>query len=169
MRVGVRRAYGVFLSYVIATVKELGTDKTVELLSRAIKRRGAADGAELIDILGLKGRTDLDAGLAVYRAFLSDSETEYQVAERSERSVTLRIDGCPMFDGYHAAGMTCDYLTENLCKNITLPIMTAIVGQVNPGLSVKLKKFRTSPEDFCLEELRLQPKTQTGEKGREED
>lgn len=157
LRSGVRRAYGIFLAYVIATVKELGTDRVLEVLSRTIRRRGSADGQELVSRLGLQGRTDLEAGLAVYGAFLSDAETEYQVVERSDRRATLKMSGCPIFDGYHAAGMTCDYLTENLCRNITLPLMTAVVSQVNPELKVKLKKFRASPDDFCLEELTLEP------------
>lgn len=154
-RAGVRRAYAAWFAYIIDIIEEIGTAKALDTLSRVIKRRGEADGKALIKRLGVKGG-DIDAGLAVYSAFLADCETEHEIAEKGENKVLIRVSKCPIYDAYYGAGIDCNWQAEKMCKTLTLPLINAVLEQVNPNLKVMLKKYRSSSEGYCLEELLLE-------------
>ncbi len=149
---GTKRAYALWFSYILSASRELGSDKTVDLIAKVANRRGRADGAELKEKLGIRG-DDLNSTLKVYEKFLSDSGAEVKTLCAEETKAIIKIDCCPIFEGFRSAGMTCDWLTETMCKTLTLPLLQAIVNEVNPSLKIRIRKYRSSPEDFCLEEL----------------
>ena|GEM_PF-1048016 len=149
---GTKRAYALWFSYILSASRELGSDKTVELIAKVANKRGRADGAELKEKLGIKN-SDLNSALKVYEKFMSDSGAEVKTLSAEETRAIIRVGSCPIFEGFLSAGMTCDWLTETMCKTLTLPLLQAIVNEVNPSLRLRIRKFRGSPEDFCLEEL----------------
>jgi len=149
---GTKRAYALWFSYILSASRDLGSDKTVELIAKVANRRGRADGAELKEKLGIRNN-DLNSALKVYAKFMSDSGAEVKILCAEDTKAIMKIDSCPIFEGFRSAGMTCDWLTETMCKTLTLPLLQAIVNEVNPNLRIKIQKYRSSPEDFCLEEL----------------
>jgi len=44
-------------------------------------------------------------------------------------------------------------MMEGICDKIALPLATATIRQVSPDLKVVVRRFRTSSEANCLEEL----------------
>lgn len=153
---GVQRAYAVLFTYIIAIVQEVGTEKAFSILSKVIEERGEADGRALIKRLGINGR-DLESGLAVYRAFLSDGGIEHEIVEMNKDRALIKMDNCPIYNAYYSMGVSCDWLVEVMCKEMALPLITNIVKQVNPGLRPVIKRFRSSREGYCLEELIIKP------------
>jgi predicted ArsR family transcriptional regulator len=152
---GVQRAYAVLFTYIIAIVEEVGTEKAFSVLSKVVEERGKADGKALIKRLGIN-RGDLEAGLAVYSAFLSDSGIVHEVLEKRKDRVLIKVDNCPIYNAYFSLGVACDWLVEVMCKEMTLPLITNILKQVHPRLRPSIKRFRSSREGYCLEELIIQ-------------
>lgn len=154
---GVHRAYAVLFAYIIATIEELGSEKAFTVLSKVVEERGKADGRALIRRLGIQG-TDLDAGLTVYSAFLTDGGIPHRV-EKTKDKALIRISQCPMYTAYYSSGLACDWLVEAMCKNVALPLVTSVLKQVNPQFKAEIRRFKTSSEDYCLEELVLESNT----------
>lgn len=151
---GVHRAYAVLFAYIIATIEEMGSEKAFTLLSKVVEERGKEDGKALIRKLGIQ-ETDLDAGLAVYSAFLTDGGISHQI-EKTGQQTLIRIQKCPMYTAYYSSGLACDWLVEAMCKNVALPLVTSVLKQVNPKFKAKIRRFKTSSDDYCLEELVLE-------------
>ncbi len=86
--------------------KEIGRDKAVEILKRALYARGREKGMQLANRLG--GR-DLD-GLAV--AFMEGNADmdafEHEVVQRGPDYVLLRLNRCPLVDAWEEAGLKPD-------------------------------------------------------------
>ncbi len=153
--IGVQRAYAILFAYVVNAVEELGTQEAFSLLTKVVEERGKEDGRGLIRRLGIHG-DDLEAGLAVYQAFLRECGVECQVVEKSKDRAVMRVGKCPIYDAYHSAITDCDWLAESMCKNMTHPLLTAIVKQVNPRLKSSIRRYRTFSNGYCLEELALE-------------
>ncbi len=152
---GVQRAYAILFAYVIAMVEEVGTEKAFSVLSRVVEERGKADGRALIRNLGIEGR-DIDSGLAVYSAFLTQGGIRHEVIEKAANRVLIRIGKCPIYDAYYGTGIACDWLVEVMCKNLALPLITSVLREVNHKLRSVVKRYRSYSEGFCLEELILE-------------
>lgn len=154
---GVKRAYAILFSCVVDLVDRLGSDEALGLLGKAVKRRGRADGMELVRRLG-DVDDGLGGGLAVYGAFLRDSGIEFDVVERSADRVVLRVGRCPVFEACHEAVLDCGFFGERMCRWLFLPLASAVVGVVDARLRVGLVRYRHFHDGYCLEELVLERK-----------
>jgi len=52
-------------------------------------------------------------------------------------------------------GMDAKTIENLVCRSGSIKLMDAMVKQLNPNLSVRIKKFRSSADDFCEEEIVL--------------
>lgn len=151
---GVQRAYAVLFAYVTAVVEEVGTEKAFGILSKVVEKRGEDDGRALVKKLGIK-EGDIDSGLAVYSAFLAEGGIFHEVEKTRDRAL-IRVSKCPIYTAYYQSGFACDWLVEAMCKNMALPLITSILKQVNPRFRAMVRRYRSSSEDYCLEELVLE-------------
>lgn len=149
---GVQGAYAILFAYIIAMVGEIGTDRALDILSKVVEKRGRADGKRLIRKLGVSSG-GIEAGLVVYGAFLDEWGAMHNVVEKTEGGVLVRVERCPLYEAFHSAEINCDWMVEEICRRLTLPLSSAVIKQVNPSLRVGIRKFRVSNDDYCLEEL----------------
>lgn len=133
----------------------MGTERAFDILSRVVEVRGGDDGKALIERLGIDG-SGIEAGLSVYEAFLADCGIDHRVIERSDGRALIRVGKCPIYDAYHSAVLDCDWLAESMCRNLTHPLITAMVRQVNPRLRSLVRRYRSFSNGYCLEELVLE-------------
>ncbi len=152
---GVQRAYAILFAYITEVVEEVGTEKAFGILSKVVEERGKDDGRALIKKLGIKGE-DIDSGLAVYSAFLTEGGILHEEVEKSKDRALIRVNKCPIYTAYYRSGFACDWLVEAMCKNMALPLITSILKQVNPKFQAIVRRYRSSSEDYCLEELILE-------------
>lgn len=86
--------------------KDVGQDKAVEILKRAIYERGKEKGQLLAEKLGgpdlkklaqafVEGKEDIDA-------------FGHEVVEVEERHTLLRLNGCPLVDAWEEMGLSPD-------------------------------------------------------------
>jgi hypothetical protein len=84
--------------------KEVGEDKAVEILKRAIYERGKEKGLQLAEKLG---GTDLKM---LSQAFVEGKEEidafGHEVVEVEEGHTLLRLNGCPLVDAWEEMGLT---------------------------------------------------------------
>ena len=154
---GVKRAYSVLFSYVISVIESLGSDKALEILKEVVLKRGKEDGLDLKRRLKVESDDILDA-LAVYSAFIQDSGMTFNVIEKNEKKIVLKIGKCPVFEASHEAILDCQYFGEKMCRLIYLPLASAVVSIINPYLSVDLVRYRSFHDGYCIEELSLKRK-----------
>ncbi len=152
---GTRRAYALLFNYVIAASNEMGSEKALGLLNDIVKKRGKSDGLELMRECGIKGSGILEC-LIVYTKLMDDYGAHPLVFSKTEGNALIRVDRCPFYEAFHASEISCAWLTENICKIITLPMITEIIKQVNPKASINTNKYRTSATDFCVEKITLE-------------
>ena len=151
---GTRRAYALLFSYVIAASDGMGSDRALGLLNDIVKKRGKSDGLELVRECHIKGN-GIPECLTVYTKLMDDYGAHPLIFSKAEGNALIRVDRCPFYEAFHASEISCAWLTENICKIITLPMITEIIKQVNPNASVSIEKYRTSTTDFCIEKITL--------------
>ena len=78
----------------------------------------------------------------------------FQVTEESPQRVVIRAGRCAVFEATQALGIDVKSI-EAVCNAGSNRFDDMLVKQLNPGLSFHLRKFRTSADDFCEEEVVL--------------
>ena len=73
------------------------------------------------------------------------------VEESPEKSV-LRGNKCPLYTAGQMLGLN-DKTIEERCRSGGFEFMNALIKQLNPKLTYQLRKFRSSPEDYCEEAI----------------
>ena len=154
---GVKRAYCVFFSYIISVIENLGSDKSLEILNEVVQKRGKEDGLDLKRRLKTES-DDVSDGLALYSAFIQDSGMNFDIVNKAENKIVLRIGTCPVYEASHEAILDCQYFGERMCRLIYLPLASALVSVINPNLSVDLVRYRTFHDGYCIEEMSLKEK-----------
>lgn len=77
-----------------------------------------------------------------------------EVIEESPQAVIIKVGRCPVYEAAKMLGMD-DKKIEDRCLKSSLALDNAVVKQLNPDLSVELRKFRSSADDFCEEAILL--------------
>ena len=149
---GVRRVYALLFLFLMEAIEELGTDRGLEMLQKAIEKHADIVTRELRRSLP-KGLTPLDAGLQVYRLFMGDAGADVEVHSKDEASVTFMVRRCPFYEALLDVGVDCGYFLGGLCKNLILPAIQATLNRFDPRLGVETVIVRQSAEDFCLERI----------------
>jgi hypothetical protein len=152
LRSSVQRAYSILFAYILAMVEEVGTDRALDILSQVVENRGREDGKILAKKLGISGG-EIEAGFTLYKALLDQWGVTHEIVERTDERILIRVGRCPIYDALHSADIHCDWMMEGICDKIALPLATAAIRHVSPDLKVVVRRFRTSSEADCLEEL----------------
>jgi len=151
---GVRRAYDLFILYVMNVIEELGTDKALELLEKSSKRQGVITAREMRRKLP-KGLTSIEIGAEVYKRFMSDAGAEIRIHKQDEESVIFLVERCPFFEAFLDVGVDCGMFLNGLCKHLTLPSIQATLNEFDAKLRVEPVLTRESAEEYCLERVYL--------------
>jgi hypothetical protein len=151
---GAKNGLSFYYAYLKEVARETGMDNAVSIGTKVDSALGAATGRKLKEQLGNK---ECDLLTAVSMALDTIKEgfgiTSMVVSESPQKIVT-RCGKCPVYEACMDVGMDSE-TTENLCHTGSLEFMDAMIKELNPKLSYKLTKFRSSADDFCEETIML--------------
>ena len=109
----------------------------------------------LLKQLGIEGDVDIKTAHQVVEQVIKVIGIDTEVIESSPNKITMKVSACPVFNAGAAIGMDPAIIEEG-CQAGAMAFMTAIVKQLNPNMSIRLAKFRESPDKCCLEEIVLE-------------
>ena len=78
-----------------------------------------------------------------------------EVLEEGPSLVRVSVPKCSIYESYLMAGLD-EAAMQARCRHGSMRFMDTEAKQLNPRLTFQLSKFRASPDDACLEELRLE-------------
>lgn len=146
---GAKNAMVLYYAFFNTVAQEIGMERTLALVAKTDETMGVMQGKMMKEQMGIK---ELDAKTvfplikAVYEGF----GIVMEVIEESPTAVRFKCLKCP---GY-PEGLD-NKTRESVCRNGGLKFADAILKQLNPNASLKLRKFRSAPDDFCEEEIVL--------------
>jgi hypothetical protein len=79
----------------------------------------------------------------------------FQIIEESPKRVVVRAGRCSIYEAAQALGIDNKSI-ETMCKFSSNRFDASLVKQLNPSLSYRVRKFRSSADDFCEEEITLE-------------
>jgi len=143
--VGSMNMYGALFKLV---VKEIGLDKALKLNAAVGGLYGDQMGKALKEQLAGKKFNIKNLNKVLTPMFIGWGVSP-EIKE-SSKSITLRMDKCPQYEGFKMAGLD-DKTIEKMCSTMVKAECDAI-NKYYPGLEGRVK-FRESPKDACIEEF----------------
>jgi len=137
--------------FVQTVAEEIGMDRAVELFAKTTEKMGKIQGSILRQNSLIK-KFDAHTASALVRDMYESLGISIKMQEESARSVLFTCTRCPNYTAALELGID-DKAIESWCRVSNIRFMDMMVKQLNPDLSVRLVKFRTTPEDFCGEEI----------------
>jgi hypothetical protein len=151
---GAKNALAFFFAYLNTVGEEIGMERAVALDTKMCEMMGTAQGK------AIKAQAGVDeTGLAMASSLARRSIEETlgissEVIEESARRVAFKVDRCPIYEAAEMLGMDGAAI-EGVCRASSLRYMDTMVKQLNPQLSYRLREFRPSANDHCIEEVML--------------
>jgi hypothetical protein len=127
--------------------EEIGMDRTVELFTQTAEKMGTIQGGLLRQQAGAK-KFDAHMAATLVRATYENLGISMKMEEESPRSILLTCTSCPNYTAAHEVGID-DKTIESWCRVGNIKFIDTVVKQLNPDLSFRLVKFRTTPKDSC--------------------
>jgi len=147
-----RKVFATYAAFFTEVAHTVGIEKTLTLHERVHERLGMGL-AQL-----LSGPCHERCELETLRDLLVQNNRSLgmssEVLESTPDLVVIKNDRCPMYDGYWMGGMD-ERTSRMLCeRGCTVKLNTAL-RVLNPHIEHRVKSYRASTEDACLEEIRL--------------
>lgn len=150
---GAKSGFRSFIGFVSAVAQEIGWERTLAIMTKMSENGGAMQGKMIKQKVGAK-EIDARTAWALLRPAVDDMVLSFQLAEESPRRVAIKSGRCAFYEA--AQALRVDGKTiEATCRAGGNRFDDLLVKQLNPRLSFRLNKFRSSADDFCEEEIIL--------------
>jgi len=150
---GAKSAYTGFFAYINAVAQEIGMERAVNIFTKMVENVGAMQGKMMKEKSGIE-EFDAKTAFPLVKSVPESLGVSFEVLEESPQKVVFKVPKCSLCAAAQEMGMDAKTI-ENMCQASSIRLMDTIAKQLNPNLSWQLRKFRSSPDDFCLEELVL--------------
>jgi hypothetical protein len=140
-----------FYAYINTVAQEIGRERAVGLMTKMFENIGAMRGKMLKERAGIK-EFDAKAAWSPVKITKDTIGQNYEVVEETPQRVVVRNGRCPIYEATRTLGMEANAI-ETVCRAGALRMMDTVLKQLNPNLNVRLQKFRSTPDDFCEEEI----------------
>lgn len=139
--------YGAFFNEV---TKEIGVDRAIEIM---ITQRGRffRERARMIHQLVERNELDLKAFAAQAEMYWRTSWGFDSTIEATPTSLITTTKKCPFYEGFLAAGVP-HHTIEAYCRGKDNAGDTEYKQHLGLHAGVKMFKYRTGPDDYCIEE-----------------
>jgi hypothetical protein len=130
--------------------QEENKDKALAYLSSSVEGLGEMFGKMTKEQMKIK---TLD--VATIKSIMEGMMETYGLTSEFEvESKRLLVNNykCPFYDGLKTAGFDHAAI-EEFCRSGPGTMVNSFFRQIDPTVEYKLEKFRSSPEDFCVEEF----------------
>lgn len=148
-----RFALTFYQAYVQAAAEEMGMERALQLHAKVFETAGAQHGQTLKDKAGSK-EVDIKAALALLKTAPESLGIDMEVIEEGPQKLVLKCGKCSIYESAQTLGLAPDAI-ETLCRRGPAAAMDAAAKQLNPGLSFRVARFRSAPDETCTEELVL--------------
>ena len=144
-------AYAFYDAYMNTVAQEMGMEKALALHTKMCENMGPLRGQML------KGQThikdfDAKAAYSVVKTVPNTLGIATEVLEESPQKVRFKCKQCSVYEAAMLVGL--DQKTrEAICRNGSIVFMDKVLKQLNPKLSYRLVKYRSSAGDFCEEAI----------------
>ncbi|MGD1120099.1 MAG: hypothetical protein ABR886_11545 [Dehalococcoidales bacterium] len=143
-----------YYGFVNWVAHEIGTERTLGILTKMADFGGTIAGKSMKQQAPDK-KFELKTALQWAENTLKENLIPYQITEETPQKVTIKVTKCSNYDAAHMAMMD-DKTIEAVCRTCNIRFQDVLFKQLNPGLSARIKKFRSTPDDFCEEEILLE-------------
>jgi hypothetical protein len=150
---GAKAAYTMFDAYINTVAQDIGMERAVGLLAKTYVNMGAMQGKRMKEQAGIK-KFDAKAASPAVKTTGDALGVSTKVAEQSPQRVVFKIGRCSIYDAAQTLGMDTKTI-ETMCRASTERFMDTLVKQLDPSLSFRVRKFRSTADDFCEEEIIL--------------
>ena len=151
---GAKEAYTLFDAYITTVAQDIGMERAVALLTKTYVNIGAMGGKKVKEQAGAKKFDAKTAWPLVVRPAADAVGVSIKVVEQSPQRVVDRVGRCSVYEAAQALGMDAKTI-ETMCHASIERLVDAFVKQLDPGLSFRVRKFRSTADDFCEEEIVL--------------
>jgi hypothetical protein len=131
--------------------QEIGTQRTLDLLITMDRKSKAPQ----IQQLGESDEIDLKAR-AAGQTHLWEMLGFDTTIEATDTSLITTTPKCPFYEGFLEAGIDHNTI-EAFCRGKDDAGDTQYKQLVGPHAGLKMRKFRSGPDDYCIEETILKP------------
>jgi hypothetical protein len=150
---GVKVMGTVFNVFAQTVAEEIGMERTLALATKTMEKMGTMQGKMMKTQAGIK-KSDAKTSASLLTPVIENLGVIVKIVEESPQRVVHKAIRCPMYAAAHELGMD-NKTIESMCRAGSITMMDATVKQLNPKLSFHMLKFRSSPDDFCEEEIVL--------------
>jgi len=150
---GAKSAFTLFIAYINTVAQEIGIERAVSLNTKMCETLGAMQGKMLKEQAGIK-EFDAKTAFPLVKSVPESLGVSFEVVEESPQRVVAKAGKCSLYAAAQALGVDAKTI-EGMCHASSLRFMDTIAKQLNPNLSWQLRKFRSAPDDSCVEELVL--------------
>ena len=148
-----RSVFAFLDAYINTVAQEIGRERAVALMTKGCESMGAMRGKMLKEQSGIK-EFDAKAAWSLVKSLKDTLGESHEVLEESPQRVLVRNDRCPFYEAARMLGMDASAI-ETSCRAGPMRFADAVVKQLNPNLNLQIRKFRSTPDDFCEEEIVL--------------
>ena len=150
---GAKTALMMMDAFAGTVAQEIGKERALGLMAKTCENLAASMGKIMKQQAGNK---EIDARVAwsMLKTSPEAMGITFQVTEESPQRVSLRSGKCPIYEAAQELGMD-NKTIETMCKYSTNIFDDVLVKQLNPSLSFRMLKFRSTADDPCEEEVVL--------------
>jgi len=142
-------------AYLNSVAGEIGMEQALALDTKTCQALGEAQG-QMIKEQAEVEEVDLKMAEKMLSVMVEEGfGITTEVAEENPDKITCKMGRCPVYEAAEMLGME-NKAIEAGCKAGAITFMDSAAKQLNPNLSYRLAKFRSSADDCCEESLVLE-------------
>ena len=151
---GVKAGLMMYDALLLGVAEQFGMERAVALQSKVMEKMGTIQGKAIKKQVGDK-KFDAKSAGALVNPGIEQFGLTIKVVQDSPKRVLTQCTECTYYAAAHELGID-DKTIEMFCRVGGIKSVDAVVKQLNPKLSARVAKFRSSPDDFCEEEIVLE-------------
>ena len=142
-------------AYLNQIADEIGMEKALALDTKTCQALGTAQGMMIKDQAGAE-EVDVKTAEKLLTDMIEESfGIASEVVEENQNMITCKVSRCPIYEAGEMLGMDNNAI-EAGCRAGAITFMDSAAKQLNPNISYKLTKFRSSADDYCEESVELE-------------
>jgi len=142
-------------AYLNQIADEIGMEKALALDTKTCQALGTAQGMMIKDQAGAE-EVDVKTAEKLLTDMIEESfGIASEVVEENQNMITCKVGRCPIYEAGEMLGMDNNAI-EAGCRAGAITFMDSAAKQLNPNISYKLTKFRSSADDYCEESVELE-------------
>jgi hypothetical protein len=150
---GAKNAFVFHQAFVNTVAQEIGSERASALETKMCETLGALQGRMAKEQAGIE-EFDAKAAHLVCDQLVGGLGLIAEVTEESPQEVVFKVGRCPDFEAAQMVGQDVQ-ASEAACRAGAIRFMDTVVKQLNPNLRYELRKYRSAPEEPCVEAIVL--------------